>query len=1121
MTYKKRALILALVMAFSISSFAQGVSMKLNNVSVKQAMSNLKQQSGYSFVYEAKDLDTKKKVSVNAKDVKDAITQILKGQNVSYTIQGKYIIIKQGTTTDSSVQKKAVQNVRAAGCILDDSGEPVVGATIAEVGGKGMAVTDIDGNFSLNVPEGSYLLVSYIGYKDAVLRAGNNMSILLTNDEKLLEEVVVVGYGKQSEKLVTTSISTLKIDDVDQGNDYNVAKMMQGRVTGVSVSTPSGTPGQQPNVRVRGIASISGNSSPLYVVDGIPSETMPVLNPNDVERMDILKDASAAAIYGSRANNGVVIITTKSGQLNGKTTVGATLRHSIGWIANDIEMANSSEYIRTMQQAVDNYNVQMGEMKEFIIPDKVEDTNWVKLIQRNAAHTTNANVNIQGGNAKTTFFASLGMNDQQGIMKKSEALQTNFRTKFSHIINNVVKLNLNLTGSYTRYNLIEDSDLSLKLIRTAREEQPWINPYDEETGRYEKNGDKLVRHNPVMLLNEEDWVLTKKQGVLSVNFEITPFKGFKYTPSFSLYGIIDDSKKSITERHDARRENASWGAITQQRDQSYRIVFDNVLSYDNSYNLLLYSLMAGHSYEKYAYEPFGVRSDNYTDGAFPSSSFGLVNSGPNIYAAGISYNAYAIESYFGRVALNWDNRYILNATIRCDGSSRFTKDHRYGTFPSASVAWRISNESFYPQNSILNDLKLRVSWGKTGSMDGIGNWAAMSLVTAGGSAYNGASGFKIGNESQNLSWEKAEQSNIGINGELFNGRMSFSLDAFYSRTTGLLYNTSTIATSGYSSQTANIGKLENQGVEFMLSGRIFNKEFKWDLSGNISYVKNRLLSLDGSLYMQILNGSANTGRTMHALIVGKPVSAYYMLQHDGLYQRDSEVPSKLYAKGVRAGDSKYRDIDGDGDITDDDRMYVGKVTPDFYGGITSTMNWKNFDLTVFCQYSVGGKILAAWKGAGGVEGTETLGLTSSVTNMVKNGSVISTPQYYNISKYAATHYWHGEGTSNTIPRPTLAGTFTGGYGNNLVSTRYLEDASYFKFKTITLGYNIPAHILSKFKILGMRLYVSLDNFFTLTKYDGYDPEFSYQSSPTGHAYGSDFGEEATLKSFVVGVNINL
>lgn len=486
---------------------------------------------------------------------------------------------------------------------------------------------------------------------------------------------------------------------------------------------------------------------------------------------------------------------------------------------------------------------------------------------------------------------------------------------------------------------MEESSTSLKVIRTAREEQPWIGAYREDGG-YTVMSTELCRHNPVMLINEEDWTVHKKQGVAALSFDITPIKGLKYTPSFSIYGILDEEKKTISEKHDARSKNAGWGALSEQKNVSYRYVIDNVISYENSWDKLTYSAMLGHSYEEYNYETFGAYSDNYANGAYPSSSFGLINSGSNIYAGSIGYNAYALESYFGRAALNWDNRYILNVTMRRDGSSRFSKDKRYGTFPSASFAWRIINEPFFPKGTPLNDLKLRASWGKTGSMDGISNWAAMSLVTSGGNSYNGSSGFKIGADAADLIWEKANQVNVGINAELFNGRLALSVDGYYQKTSGLLYNISTLATTGYTTRTANIGSLENKGLEVMVSGKIFDGPFKWELATNLSYTKNKLLSLDGVLDMKINGGGANTGKVMHALMVGKPVSAFYMLRQDGIYQTDQEVPSKLYAKGVRAGDCKYFDYNNDGDITDDDRMYVGKVTPDIYGGITSTMNWK-------------------------------------------------------------------------------------------------------------------------------------------------------------------------------------
>lgn len=1117
--FRNFTILSAAIILFPSGVFAQegNVSIHIKNGTVKTFMKQVEQQTRYTFVYRNHVLNDQTKVTISCtkKPISEALSQVFTPLNISYSFTNNTIVLVKQETEQRSNEKRAIK-----GTVLNESRIPIIGANVMQGKGTGV-ITDINGNFTIVADPNQPLTVSYIGFDSQQVKAGNknNLKIYLKESSIALNEIVVVGYGSQSEKLVTTSISSLKVDDLDQGSDYNVAKMLQGRTPGVNVASASGTPGEQPSVRVRGIASITGNSTPLYVVDGVPSESMPMLNPNDIERMDVLKDASAAAIYGSRANNGVVIITTKSGNTNSKTRVNASVRHSLGWIANDIPMANVAEYTRTMQAAVDNWNVQKKDTKSFFIPDQITETDWLGLIQRDIAHSTTASINLSGGNEKTTFFTSVGFNDQQGIIRTSGFQQTNLRAKFTHQLNKWFKLNLNLTGSYSRFDKVEESSTSLKVIRTAREEQPWIGAY-RENGGYTVMSTELCRHNPVMLINEEDWTVHKKQGVAALSFDITPIKGLKYTPSFSIYGILDEEKKTISEKHDARSKNAGWGALSEQKNVSYRYVIDNVISYENSWDKLTYSAMLGHSYEEYNYETFGAYSDNYANGAYPSSSFGLINSGSNIYAGSIGYNAYALESYFGRAALNWDNRYILNVTMRRDGSSRFSKDKRYGTFPSASFAWRIINEPFFPKGTPLNDLKLRASWGKTGSMDGISNWAAMSLVTSGGNSYNGSSGFKIGADAADLIWEKANQVNVGINAELFNGRLALSVDGYYQKTSGLLYNISTLATTGYTTRTANIGSLENKGLEVMVSGKIFDGPFKWELATNLSYTKNKLLSLDGVLDMKINGGGANTGKVMHALMVGKPVSTFYMLRQDGIYQTDQEVPSKLYAKGVRAGDCKYFDYNNDGDITDDDRMYVGKVTPDIYGGITSTMNWKNFDLSIFCQFAAGGKILSAWKGCGGTEGTEHLGLASSSIKGYKNGTLVDSEQFYNISKYAANHYWRGEGTSNTVPRPTLAGTFTGGFGNNLVSTRYLEDASYFKFKTITLGYSLPHSLLSKIHVTGARIFVSLDNFFTLTKYSGYDPEFSYESNPTGNSYGADFGEQATLKSFIIGASIN-
>ncbi len=365
---------------------------------------------------------------------------------------------------------------------------------------------------------------------------------MLSKNTEILDEVVVVGYGTQSSKLVTTSISKVKLDDIDQANDYNPIKMLQGRVPGVNISNSSGTPGATPNIQVRGVGSINGGSKPLYVVDGIPAESYPNINPSDIESIEVLKDASAAAIYGSRANSGVVIITTKSGK-SGTTKIDVSGRIGFGKLAKDIEMANATEYANAMQAAIDNYNVQMGQNVQFYMPSVIEETDWMKMITRETTETATGSISISGGNDATNFYASFGANRQEGFIETSAFKQYNLRTKISHKINRIFKLNINLAGAASEYNQVEESSTSLKVLRTAREVQPWYGAYDAD-GSYKKNGVEIVRHNPLMLINEEKWTLKKYHLSGVFNLEITPFEGFKWTPQASLYTILDNTTKS-------------------------------------------------------------------------------------------------------------------------------------------------------------------------------------------------------------------------------------------------------------------------------------------------------------------------------------------------------------------------------------------------------------------------------------------------------------------------------------------------------------------------------------------------------------------------------------------------
>ncbi len=1100
----------------------QIITIKLKQVTLDQALSQIESKSQCKFVYGEGVLPLTDRVSLEVKKepLSTALSHLLKAYPVNIEYSGIYVLIK---TKKAASSKKAGT---VTGTITDGAtGETLVGVTVTIRGSDQSTVTNDKGQYSINViSEDAILVFSYIGYttKEIAVGTQSRLNVKLISGVSALNQVVVVGYGSQKKQDVTSSIVSVKPDNIDKGATNDPIKFLQGRATGVNVLTPSGIPGTKPIVLVRGTGSINGASSPLYVIDGVPFETAPNLNPDDVESMEVLKDAAASAIYGSRANSGVVIITTKSGK-EGKTQVNVTAHTGTGRIYNDIPMANVAQYTAVMQDAVKNYNTQKGTSLSLYIPPVIQETNWVKLISRESAVNNSAAIDISGGNKNTNVFTSFGYFGQQGILKNSNYNQYNYRLNLNHTISKYFTLHTNLSGSYTTQRLLEEGNVGLKVLYTAREEQPWYGPYNAD-GSYTVNGvNGIIRHNPVMLINEEIWKTNTTEGIGRISLDFTPIKGLTFTPSVSAYGSLFNNNKKLTDKMVARSVTAGNGAILQDRNVAYRYVLDNVLNYKNEIGKLNYNVLAGHSFEKYVNDQLGIYSSNYANAAYPSSNLNSVNAGTNIYPDAVGYDSYALDSYFGRLTLDYDNRYILNASLRSDGSSRFSSTKRYGTFPSVSLGWQLMNESFMKNSSIANTLsllKLRTSYGVTGSLAGIGNYANQSLVS-GGNSYNNQGGLVITQNAQNLTWEKARQFDMGLDAELWNGRIKFTADYFYQKTTNLLYNKPVYATTGFTSVAANIGSLNNKGLELALNAKILTGDFKWDASANITFVKNKLLSLyDGSQqYIIPATGSSllGGGTGIHALINGEPISAFYLLKQTGIYQHDSEVPPKLYAKGVRAGDIKYDDVNGDGDITAADRQYAGKATPDYYGGFTTNLTYKGFDLSLFAQYSVGAKVYASYKG-GSPEGIESLGNAFS-TATLNDGS--KTEQFYNVDAYSATHYWTGPGTSNFMPRAVRGGVFTGytnGY-NQEPSTHFLENGSYLRLKTLTLGYNIPPAVLKRYHISALKIFASVDNLYTFTKYDGYDPEQSYVTNPGDSNYGVDFGLQSALRTVLFGFNL--
>jgi TonB-linked SusC/RagA family outer membrane protein len=1115
-------LFIACLQVKAIDSFAQKISINAKNATLSKVFLDISQQSDLNFVYNEEFLKNANKVSINFVNT-DALVVLdacFKNQPFSYKISNSTIIVKPIVKLFDL--KQILENL--TGSVMDADGKMLIGVAITIKGSKKGTTTDVNGRFILNATKGDILVVSYIGFKsqEIIYSEQNTLNIVLQTDTKGLDEIVVVGYGTQNRQQISSAVSTVKMNTVDQGSGYNPVKMLQGRASGINVISPSGIPGAKPLVLIRGVGSISGNSAPLFVIDGVPNEGgYPNINPNDIESMEVLKDASAASIYGSRANSGVVLITTKAGK-PGKTLVELDIKNGIGKVAHDIPMANSDEYSKVMQVAVDNYNTQTGSSLVFYKPaaNEIEETDWTKVVQRPNAKTSTYNLAASGGNDKTTFFTSFGAYNQEGILRTSALNQYSYRLKVSHKISPIVQFNTNLSFSLTDRDLLEEESSSLKVLRTAREEQPWYSPYKAD-GDYKVNGTLLIRHNPIMLINEEKWNTKRYEGVGTVSLDIKPFKGFKYTPSIKTFASFFDEKKTLTEAMVARATSAGWGALAQNKNTKLRYVIENLLQYTNNLGDLDYTILAGHSFEKSTGEDFGVLSDNYANGAFPSSNFGLVNAGPNIYPNGFGYSAFAIESYISRLNLAYKGKYLLNASLRIDGASKFSKDERYGTFPAVSAAWLINKEKFMEKQNLFDELKLRASFGVTGSISGVGNFASKSLITAGSNSYNSVAGFALSQIGQQLTWEKAKQLNLGVDGSLLNNKLSFTFDVFKQKTTDLLYDKPIQATSGYNSIASNIGVMENRGVEFSLLSKIINKAVKWELGGNISVIQNKLISLiDNTSFLTVPSSGSNLfGGQMHALITGQPVSTFFIYEQTGIYQADNEVPTKLFAKGVRAGDVIYKDVNGDGDITDLDRLNVGKAIPDFYGGFTSNLSYKGFDLNLFGQFSLGNKVMAAWRGVNGTEGTDHLGNAFSNTKLLDGTTA---EQYFGIRKEVANNYWSGPGTSNTTPRPIRRGASTG-YGsagyNFLTSTRFLEDASYVKLKTVTIAYNIPMSVLKVKSISGIRVFATVDNLLTITKYSGYDPEQSFDGGPGDSNYGVDFGLQPTLRTFLFGLNV--
>lgn len=990
------------------------------------------------------------------------------------------------------------QTQTITGKVTAKSGEGIPGVNIYVKDNTGIGTSSTnDGSFKLaNVPQGAILVFSFIGYTPQEIKVGNqtSLSVTLAEDDESLNQVVVVGYGTQKRSEITGSVSTIDSKEITSTPVLRVEQALQGRASGVQVTQNSGAPGSGLNVRIRGIGTVN-NSDPLYVVDGMPVEGMDFLNPGDIESISVLKDAASAAIYGSRAANGVVLITTKKGKNNQKLTTSYQMYYGVQNRIRKLDLLNASEYA-TLSNVARSADPNVTPFPEFANPAALgEGTDWQDAIFERNAPIQNHQVSLMGGNERSVYSLSTNFFQQDGIIgrDKSRFNRFSFRFNSSHKINKKISVGNTLSLiHFKKKNLAENDEFGSPLMRAINMDP--VTPVKNADGTYAASQYAQTDiKNPVnqIALANDTWTSNRLLGSVFGTYEI--IEGLKFRSSFGLdvtYGTSD----VFFPAYDLGmpHERLDVNSVVKGINLWSNWIFENNLSYDKTFGKHGLNLVVGMSAQEFNYRNLtGTRNNlatNNPDQAFLSAS----QDGENQIANGNASES-ALASYYGRVNYSFAGKYLVSATVRVDGSSRFGANNRYATFPSFSLGWVVSEEGFMKNQNLINFLKLRASWGQNGNQQ-ISNYGFTSSI-ANGLNYTLGSGELLNNgaapvvaSNPDLKWETSTQTDLGLDLGFLQDRIMFSVDYYKKTTQDMLVVVPIPLHVGAGAPFVNAGSVDNSGVELMLEYRKKEGDFKYNVGFNMAFMRNEVTSL-GNGDTPISAGSYGTGGGLITRTeVGQPIASFYGWQTDGIFQTQSEVDAHAFQSAeTAAGDFRYKDLNGDGVIDDDDRTFLGNPTPNFTYGITAGASYKNFDLSMFWQ---------------GVQGND-------IFNAVIRYDFTTT------NRLASRRgYWNGAGTSNTEPRLSIGDPNQ----NSRISDRFVEDGSYLRLKNIQLGYTFPEALLKKARISKVRVYISAQNLVTFSKYKGLDPEIGV--GRTGLLdLGIDRGFYPQARTFLTGVNI--
>lgn len=962
------------------------------------------------------------------------------------------------------------QQTKVTGKVVDEQNEPVVGATVQVEGTTNGTATNVDGQFTLEVNSGARLRFSYVGFKTLTIKAANGMKVTMQEDANTLNEVVTIGYGSVKRKDVTTAVSSVSTKDLEKRPIVSALQGMQGMAAGLQISQANGQPGASPTIRVRGTTSLNGSNSPLYVVDGVPVDNVDYLSSDDIDNIQILKDASSAAIYGSRAANGVVIINTKQGKA-GVTKIALNAHYAFNGVRDNQNSLNAAQYKELMDE--------LGVVR---LPNNlVDQTDWKKEVYR-VGNVQDYQLNITSGNDKLRYFLSGGYTGEDGVIRASNYKRYNVR---GNIINDISKwLTINADVAYSDYTyrgtgIISGTGSNRGGVLASVIETPTYGPvWDPANPRqYYSNYYGVNVHSPLENIartkdNKSQYNKLLASGKAIVT--LLPTLKFTSTLAFDRSSGITTNFLDPTETLEGRNQH---GTGYDSRSTGTIWTFDNTINWKKELGRHSLDMMAGSSWTNSRWSQSDINGSYYAD-----ADIKTLNAANKISWTGTGSTAseWAILSFFGRLQYNYNDTYLFTANLRADGSSKLAPGHRWGYFPSFSAAWRVSQEKFMKNVSWIDDLKLRGGWGQTGNQSGLGDYSYLALYKINRIQWFGTSGdanavptrTKSILSNPELTWETTSQTNIGLDLTLLNNRLTFYVDYYYKLTHDLLMNM-TLPTGGAEANTMvfNGGEIENRGWELAVSSKNLTGKLSWNTDFNISFNRNKLKSLK----LTKVYPAAITTDHVHDYVVrntpGRPLGSFYGYIADGVNRETGEL--------------NYRDINNDGIISANDRTYIGDPNPDFTFGMTNTFAWKGLSLSVLLQGSYGNDI-------------------------------------YNVSRMDNEGMFDGRNQSTTVLRRwRIPGQITdvpkAGFDQRN-STYYIEDGSYLRVKSVTLSYDVPALALRKMHLTRLMPYISFTNLLTWTGYKGRDPEVN-QYGDSGTVQGLDWGTYPLSRSFVMGLKV--